>query len=157
MLENAAKAGPAVGYSTNNNQGPGFGEFYNDDINGGVYYHTEMGTGGLTLRPGSGEVMAGMVDPSYYLGGPLWANGVRRMSNSNGQSTGAMAYYSDSGISLFGKANGMGDMELVSDNVVYLELGNYAWNDVNNNGIQDPNESGVNGVVLKSITLLRGL
>ena len=30
ILENNAKAGPVTGYAPNNNQGPGFGEFYHD-------------------------------------------------------------------------------------------------------------------------------
>lgn len=149
VLENAAKAGPSVGYAPTNNQGPGFGEFYNDNIGGGVFYHSEIGAGGLALRPGSGEVIAGMVDPSYYKGdNVLWANGIRKMSNTTGQPTGGKSYYSDAGIALFGKANGMGDIEIVSDNVVYLELGNYVWKDKDADGVQDPNESGVAGIVM---------
>jgi hypothetical protein len=150
VLENAAKAGPNVGYAPTNNQGPGFGEFYNDNIGGGQLYHSEIGTGGLALRPGSGEVIAGMVDPSFYKGdGVLWANGIRKMSNTTGQPTGGKSYYSDAGISLFGKANGMGDMELVSDNVAYLEVGNYVYFDRNEDGIQTPGEPGIPNVQVK--------
>jgi len=150
VLENAAKAGPTVGYAPANNQGPGFGEFYNDNIGGGVNYHSEMGTGGLALRPGSGEIIAGMVDPSFYKGdGVLYANGIRKMSNTTGQPTGGKSYYSDSGISLFGKANGMGDIELVADNVAHIEIGNYVWKDSDLDGVQDPNESGMAGITLK--------
>ena len=148
VLENNAKAGPNTGWAPNNNQGPGFGEFYNDNIEGGVHYHTEMVTGGLTLLPGSGEVMVGMVDPSYYKGGPLWANGVRRLSNIDGSKKGAMAYYSDAGIASFGKANGMGDMELATDNISYIEIGNYVWNDKNHDGIQTPGEDGIPGLIM---------
>ena len=40
-----------------------------------------MATGGLTLVPGSGEVMIGMVDPAVYFGHGVCANGPRRSSN----------------------------------------------------------------------------
>ena len=40
VLENNAKAGPTTGNGPNNNQGPGFGEFYNEIGNGGG--HSEI-------------------------------------------------------------------------------------------------------------------
>ena len=49
VLENNAKAGPASGYGQNNSQGPGFGEFYNDNWvqeNGTTLYHAENIMGG---------------------------------------------------------------------------------------------------------------
>ncbi len=149
VLENAAKAGPNVGYYPTNNQGPGFGEFYNDNIDGGVKYHTEMGTGGLVLVPGSGEVLAGMVDPNYYAGGPLYANGVRRMSNSTGNHTGGFSYIAGNSIDNFAKGIGIGDMEAATNNLTYLELGNYVWRDADADGIQDPAETGVKDIILK--------
>ncbi|HMZ40454.1 MAG TPA: SdrD B-like domain-containing protein [Saprospiraceae bacterium] len=149
VLENAAKAGPNVGFYPTNNQGPGFGEFYNDNIDGGVKYHTEMGTGGLVLVPGSGEVLAGMVDPNFYAGGPLYANGVRRMSNTTGNHTGGFSYIAGNSIDNFAKGIGIGDMEAATNNLTYIELGNYVWRDSDADGIQDPAETGVSGIILK--------
>lgn len=146
VLENNAKAGPTTGYAPNNNQGPGFGEFYHDDFNTVGGYHTEMGTGGLLIVPGAGEVMAGMVDASVFRGGAIWANGVRVNSNTTGLPLRGKAYYSNSGISQFGKANGMGDIVAALDALSFLEIGNYVWNDANYNGIQDPTETGIAGV-----------
>jgi hypothetical protein len=146
VLENNAKAGPVTGYAPNNNQGPGFGEFYHDDFNVTGGYHTEMATGGLLIVPGSGEVLAGMVDPSVFSGGNIWANGVRKNSNSTGQPISGKAYYTESGISLFGKANGMGDVEAATEELTFLEIGNYVWYDADGDGIQDPTETGIQGV-----------
>ncbi|MCX6209932.1 MAG: hypothetical protein NTZ59_10685, partial [Bacteroidetes bacterium] len=146
ILENNAKAGPVTGYAPNNNQGPGFGEFYHDDFNVTGGYHTEMATGGLLIVPGSGEVLAGMVDPSVFSGGNIWANGVRKNSNSTGQPISGKSYYTESGISLFGKANGMGDIEAATEELTFLEIGNYVWYDANANGVQDPTETGIQGV-----------
>jgi PKD repeat protein len=149
VLENNAKAGPTTGYAPNNNQGPGFGEFYHDDFDAVGGYHTEMATGGLTVKPGSGEIMIGMVDPSKFRGGDIWANGVRINSSLTGDPIEGKSYYSDAGIASFGKANGMGDIEIASDNISFLEVGNYAWKDLDTDGIQDPAETGVSGVVLR--------
>ena len=64
VIENAAKAGPSTGYEPTNNQGPGFGEFYNDDfIIGGFLAHSENSNGGLALRPGSGEMIYSAMEP----------------------------------------------------------------------------------------------
>ncbi len=149
VLENNAKAGPTTGYAPGNNQGPGFGEFYHDDFDVVGGYHTEMATGGLTVVPGSGQIMIGMVDPSVFRGGDIWANGIRVNSSLNGVQLYGKSYYSDAGISSFGKANGMGDIEIASDNISFLEIGNYVWKDLDINGIQDPAEKGVAGIVMR--------
>lgn len=149
ILENNAKAGPTNGYAPNNNQGPGFGEFYHDDFNTNGGYHTEMATGGLLIIPGSGEVLAGMVDPSVFQGGNIWANGVRKNSNSTGLPIDGKSYYTESGISMFGKANGMGDVEAATDVLSFLEIGNYVWLDTDGDGVQDPTETGISGVSVK--------
>jgi hypothetical protein len=70
VLENNAKTAGTVGYGSNNNQGPGFGEFYNDNFvvslpiyNTTKVDHAEHVIGGLALRPGSGEVAVVTMDP----------------------------------------------------------------------------------------------
>lgn len=147
ILENNAKAGGVIGYAQNNNEGPGFGEFYEDNWrapNG----HTETTVGGLAIRPGSGEVVVGSMDPHDS---SIWAAGVRYLSNSSGLRTHALAVYSDSndsGSNTLGKSTGVGDVELRCEQLNYLDLGNRVWMDANQNGIQDPGEMPIAGVTV---------
>jgi PKD repeat protein len=150
ILENAGKSGPYTGAQTNNNQGPGFGEFYSDNMYPYGGFHTEMVTGGLAIKPGSGEVLVGMVDPTSYKIGDIRQNGLRHLGNTTGLTNSSIAYYHTSNtvdeVASFGKGNGMGDIELATDVLSYLEIGNYVWNDANYNGIQDPTETGIAGI-----------
>jgi hypothetical protein len=140
VLENNAKAGPTVGYGANNNQGPGFGEFYNDNFlfNGGLA-HAENALGGLALRPGSGEVIGGAMDP---LDGSIYnAGGVRHFNNTSGLVSSALVVYSTNDTpGTFGKGTGLGDIVVACDIPTYLEIGNRLWIDSDKDGIQDPCE-----------------
>ncbi|MCY7352045.1 MAG: DUF11 domain-containing protein, partial [Cytophagaceae bacterium] len=49
---------------------------------------------------------------------------------------------------LLGKANGLGDTEITGD-VPPLEVGNRLWKDLDGDGIQDPDEPGINGVKIE--------
>jgi hypothetical protein len=145
VLENNAKAGPTTGFGTNNNQGPGFGEFYNDIWNGGG--HNEIMMGGLAIRPGSGQIMACMMDPLLN-GPPYWSNGVRTLDNSNGKYVNGYCVFqsaSDLSSGNFGKAAGLGDIELICALPRNIQIGNRVWNDANKNGVQDPCESPIQG------------
>ncbi|MFN8344141.1 MAG: SdrD B-like domain-containing protein [Spirosomataceae bacterium] len=161
LLENAAKAGANVGYAPTNNQGPGFGEFYNDDFfYGSLAVHTESIFGGLALRPGSGEVIATSMDPIDYPNTGedfnLYGNsgGIRYLNNNTGlRNAGFILYNSFIAFGTFGKATGLGDVEVGCDLPMYLEVGNRVWNDVNKNGIQDPCEKALKDV---NVTLYKG-
>jgi len=48
----------------------------------------------------------------------------------------------------FGKASGLGDLELMCDGKA-IEIGNYLWHDLNQDGIQDPDEPGLAGVLVE--------
>ena len=170
ILENAAKAGPAVGYGPVNNQGPGFGEFYNENLvyqyNGSspLIDHAETVLGALALRPGSGEVLVTALDPlgfntpADYSYNPFDIGGVIHANNSTGQKNSGYAVYQgrmDSG--LFGKATGLGDIELACDLPDYIEIGNRVWIDSNKDGVQDPCEkalAGVNVALYQGSTLI---
>lgn len=146
VLENNAKAGPTTGFGVNNNQGPGFGEFYNDNS---ACCHTEHFVGGLALKPGSGEVAAVAMDPNTPL--IVNTNGVRTLSNSSGNYVRNFAVYTqgtNTSTGTFGKATGLGDLELACSTVNILEIGNRLWMDANRNGIQDPNEMPMQGVTV---------
>lgn len=165
VLENAAKAGPATGYANRNNQGPGFGEFYNDDSGvdlGDGLYHSEVGFGSLALRPGSGEIVTGAMDPTGVntnYGFTPFSGGVRRMNNTSGLVNDAYVVYqtatsnADPAPGTFGKAAGLGDMELTCDPVQYLQIGNRVWVDTDKDGIQDACEKGLPNV---RVALYRG-
>ncbi|GAB2552356.1 hypothetical protein GCM10027085_49660 [Spirosoma aerophilum] len=155
VLENNAKAGPNIGYGANNSQGPGFGEFYNDNWvqEGGtnVLYHAEEVMGGLALKPGSGEVVVTTIDP---VDGHPYAGGVRYMSNSTGQVTGSYSVYITRGPDgspnpgTFAKATGLGDIELSCNTITLLEIGNRVWRDDNQDGVQDACEPPLAGVTV---------
>lgn len=165
VLENAAKAGPALGYAKKNNQGPGFGEFYNDDSGVNAtdeLYHSEDGFGSLALRPGSGEVVTGAMDPTgVNTAFPFtpFSGGVRHMNNNDGLVKNAYVVYqtatsnADPAPGTFGKAAGLGDLELACDPVQYLQIGNRVWVDTDKDGIQDACEKGLPNV---RVALYRG-
>jgi trimeric autotransporter adhesin len=156
ILENNAKAGPSTGFGVNNNQGPGFGEFYNenqyDNFGSGVILgHAETVVGGLALRPGSGEAIVPVIDPldmplgansSLY----LFAGGVRHLNNQTGINNQGFVTYNAYSTGTFGKGAGLGDVVLLCDAPKYLEIGNYVWLDANKNGVQDPAEPVMTGV-----------
>ncbi|NID12918.1 hypothetical protein F7231_22290 [Fibrella aestuarina] len=152
VLENGGKAGPNVGASTANNEGPGGGEFYNDDfLYDGALVHTENANGAIAIRPGSGEVVVSTMDP---LNNQSWSGGIRYLSNTTGYYTSGnnassayVVYRTLEGDgSTFGKATGLGGVSLTCDLPTYLQLGNRVWQDDDQDGEQDPDEKGLPGV-----------
>ncbi len=116
----------------------GAGEFYNDN-----YYHAESSAGGLAMLPGGGDVVSTFMDPiTVYSFGLAWYN-----NDTGGRNKMYEVGYSGD-VSTFGKANGLGDIEL-SGSTPSLEIGNYVWNDLDQDGIQDPNEPGFPNVTLE--------
>ena len=144
VLENNGKAGPNTGCCANNSQGPGYGEFYNEDFS----IHQEAMQGGLALRPGSGEVIGVVMDPNtaQAAGTRTWNNTtgavVRSVRLVNSDNYPRLEYDPAS----FGKAGSMGDIELMSDIPRYQETSTRIWDDVDGDGIQDPDEPGKAGV-----------
>ncbi|GAB4028660.1 hypothetical protein GCM10028809_16820 [Spirosoma gilvum] len=152
ILENNAKVAGITGALPNNSQGPGSGEFYNDDfVQGQILVHTENAMGGLAIRPGSGNVIASAMDP---LNEVSYANGFRQFSNANGSVQSAYIVFQNGS---FQKSVGLGDFELGCTTPTFLEIGNRVWFDSDNDGIQDPCEqslSGVNVSLYKSGTVI---
>ncbi|MEZ0483965.1 SdrD B-like domain-containing protein [Fibrella aquatica] len=152
VLENGGVAGPNVGSSRTNNQGPGAGEFYNDDFYfGGALIHSENANGSLAIRPGSGEVVVSAMDP---LNDQAWSGGLRFLSNTTGfyttgdNATSAYVVYRtlEGDGSTFGKATGLGGIGLNCDLPNYLQIGNRVWQDDDRDGEQDPGEKGLAGI-----------
>ncbi|AEI50218.1 SdrD B-like domain-containing protein [Runella slithyformis] len=148
-----------------NNEGPGGGEYYfGDYFNETESYfpaglagsrgviHSETVVGGMAVVYGSDETVVASFDPR----GIAWiSGGVNFFNNTTGQTRtrNYMLYYGQTaaagfaGNGFFGKANGLGDVEVLNS-LPTIELGNRVWNDANKNGIQDPTEAVLVGVTV---------
>ncbi|MGG9972476.1 SdrD B-like domain-containing protein [Ferruginibacter sp. SUN002] len=142
-LESNGTANGITTAGAGNAQGPGGGEYYyQDNIS---TYQINNGLGGLAQLPGDVDVMTSIPDPIN-----IWSQGVSKMRYTDG--TNANDYEMETTAQsttlidgTFGKANGMGDVELMLDNPP-IEIGNRVWNDLNADGIQEAGEAGVAGV-----------
>ena len=133
-----------------NSEGPGGGEFYYTEtgylFGGTPYQHKETSLGTLALKKFSGEVLLTVYDPYFEFSG-----GVNFLNNTNGSANKLTQIYYDAfggtinGTS--GKANGLGDMELLCSTPP-LEIGNYVWQDTNGNGVQEPTEPPLSNITV---------
>jgi SdrD B-like domain len=140
-LESNGSCGGRTGSGASNTQGPGGGEFFNDDFTSPLFPtgpHPETGLGSLLRVPGKREIVATMYDPNDF-----YSNGLTHFADVNG-ATGSKADI-QVGRSNFGKANGLGDIEAMCDQAP-IEIGNRVWLDANGNGVQDPADAGISGV-----------
>ncbi len=120
-------------------------EFYvGDYFNGylGEDGHPETASGALAQAPGQENIIVGMVDGTdWYQPGSIGL-----YSHIDGDKIAAQAVI-DNRLTTDGgeqepfaaKAGGMGDVELLCDPAP-IEIGNYVWMDLDEDGIQDPNE-----------------
>lgn len=150
VWENNGACGGTTAGGPGTNEGPGGGEYY-ADLNGDG--REEGGWGGLTQVPGFNHVVTTFYDPvTYNSSGTRVTNyytgGVQRYNNTTGAMSGAYDVYIDTDPGNFGKTNGGGDAEVLSD-AAPLQIGNRVWNDANFNGIQDSNETGFSGVAVQ--------
>lgn len=143
VLESNANCGASTSGGANNLQGPGNGEYFWGDAF--TSFHQEITLGGLLVVLGKGEVAVTMYDPltSFLTGGVGWLS---TTAIAPGTRTKGYQVFADS-LSTFGKAAGVGDLEALCDPAP-IEIGNRVWNDLNHNGIQDPNEPGLAGVTV---------
>jgi uncharacterized repeat protein (TIGR01451 family) len=131
QLENAGRCNGS-GSGATAGDGPGGGEYYN-----GEFYssHKENSVGALAHYPGSNEVILGVFDPRDVRSG-----GIIFLNNQTGAKTSNFEVFKKDQLGTFGKAVGMGDVELLCDQAP-LEIGNYLWQDTDMDGIQDPSEA----------------
>ncbi len=158
-LENNASVNGVVSGGANQTppQGPNGGEFYWQDMfvkttdkNGPNTGHQEISLGGIALFPGKNEVVETVFDPI----GAFRAGGVRWFDNTDGSSPRAYQIFGQDGgvgvpqVQTFGKANGLGDLELLCANQP-IEVGNRLWIDSDKDGIQDAGETALTGVTVQ--------
>ncbi len=125
----------------------------------GSSVHYTKSLGGISILPGYDEVVQTSLSPL----GRTFTSGLLKMSNSGltlGCNAGNMTDQQElvpgiassapsiTGLpSGFGKANGLGDVEVLNE-AMPIEIGNRVWNDANANGIQDPDENGIGNVTI---------
>ncbi|WP_071506648.1 SdrD B-like domain-containing protein [Arsenicibacter rosenii] len=135
-------------------QGPGNGKFYwGDRVQQGAN-HQLSSLGGLAVLGGSGQVIMTAMDPNDIFN----TGGIKRLVNATGAKAGesfttssptaGFYLYTDNDITSYGKANGIGDVELLCGPAP-IQIGNRVWFDQNQNGIQDPGEQPVAGAVVQ--------
>ena len=142
-LENDGMVGPLTGTNIRDSTGIGgksfyWGDWWYGDAN-------SSGVGALAMKPGSGEVMfplADLIDP--YTNGVVWLN------NTNGSSNRRIEIYQGSfdNSGTFAKGSGVGDIELACSGAP-IEIGNYVWWDLDQDGLMDPSEVGISDVTVE--------
>lgn len=143
-LENNGVAGNLVGSGQNNGEGPGGGEFFGHDFfPANPTYHNEVALGSFTVIDGTNQVIAAVFDPEYN----TYSGGVHKYNTRDGYLLASKELYTNDIDSQFGKATGLGEVELMPKKVS-IEIGNYVWSDEDNDGVQDPNEKGLEGISL---------
>ncbi|MBU6349568.1 MAG: hypothetical protein KGS73_05415, partial [Chloroflexi bacterium] len=131
-------------YNTNPTiQGIGGREFYQD--NSAVGDHEEALVGGLATWPGRRELIYSAYDTLFAGNG-----GIHYNRTTDGYLVrGYLTYPSGSGSATgyMGKAVGVGDLEVLCDPAP-LQIGNRVWDDLDGDGVQDPNEPGLSGLTV---------
>jgi uncharacterized repeat protein (TIGR01451 family) len=163
-LESNGSCGGVSSGGVGNSDGPGGGEFYHDHFGSSSYSpvnHEEISVGGVMNVPGYEQVGYTAFDPNYINGNDWRSGGIRFDRNTTGAPAGFYSLYDkcdSSGINRadgtcsgetgrFGKSAAMGDLIALCDSAP-IEIGNFVWNDLNNDGVQDPGEPGLPGVVV---------
>ena len=124
-----------------NGEGPGGGEFYFED---NAPAHDETAAGGMALIPGGDTVALTAMD----INGTAWTTGVTWLSQTDGShQRGTVVDSTTSSASKFGKASGLGDLEILAA-AAPTEVGNRVWVDLDRDGTQDAGEPGLAGVTV---------
>lgn len=156
-LESDGSCGSFTGSQVGSKRGPGGGEFYDDHTVLSDAQHEQITEGALALQPYRKKLWGTAFDPwtnqAYEQGVREWvADGTvptRARADQSGSIIGNLLLKSTwtDGANLFGKGNGLADLELVLDQAP-VQIGNRVWYDTNGNGVQDPSEPPVPGVVV---------
>ncbi len=146
-IENNGSCGGTTYLGAGNGQGIGGGEFYTGDYGNGTSSNLkESLQGSLLYLPTENHVISSSNDYSNLQQGSItW------MSHADGSQVKGYEIYKTQGFPVpptFGKANGLGDMEVLADPAP-LEIGNRVWTDTDEDGIQDADELGIDGITVQ--------
>ncbi|MCF0070784.1 T9SS type A sorting domain-containing protein [Dyadobacter sp. CY261] len=138
-LEHNGQAGDRISAGQGNGEGPQGGEFYFGDAfkASGITWHQETAAGGLALLPDQDQLLVAAREPEQggYLGG-----GVKWFDNSTGAAVKGLSLLPKNQTNPFGKSNNVGDIELITE-VPPTEIGDRIWQDCDEDGIQDADET----------------
>lgn len=152
-----ASASKLPSYSIDRADAPSFGRMANDQVTGRLavttadplHYHsggyTEYNTDG-TNAGREQLTWRGIGDGGYETAPPKTVDSSKASTDTDlliYDNTSATPYWDQYA---FGKMSGLGDLENLANQVT---IGNRAWADANNNGIQDTGEAGITGVALE--------
>ncbi len=128
-------------------------EYYADQL---FYFHPEsiLGALGVHYTPDFDGILTSFLGP---IG--IWSAGVMLYDNQNGQryptqnasgfyQAGYEILYGYGRAAQFSKSNPLGDLEVVQY-IAPIEIGNRVWLDSDGDGIQDPDEPGIAGVIVE--------
>ncbi|MFZ4659609.1 MAG: SdrD B-like domain-containing protein, partial [Caldilineaceae bacterium] len=151
QLETNGSCGGVTTPGAGNGQGPGGGEYYSNDQQSAPN-HSETTLGGHLQIPGLPDVVSLVYNPIEGLANDARSDaGVKWYNNQTGAVTRSYLLYDGSGnteIAFFDKANGLGDLEALCP-AAPLEIGNRVWRDTDGDGVQDPGETGLDGVTVE--------
>ncbi len=158
-LESNGTCGGSTTGGAGSGEGLGGGEYYwydngpggNGNVNGGSSGHSETTMGGLLYIAGYPDIVTGVMDSQGggVDNGLIWLRNDDGTVSLDGSSRPKRLLVSkDNGAFFYGKASGIGDMEALCDPAP-IEIGNYIWNDIDRDGIQDPDEPALSGVVVE--------
>ena len=143
----AGSFGPTLGANTN--QGPGGGEFFYGESftvpSNGVLIHDELSSGAVFQLPGFPDVVSSAFDAGLTArtGGFLWFN-----KTTASETKGYDLYLTPTTGETFSKGNGLGEIVAVCT-AAPIEIGNRVWIDSDSDGVQDPNETPLDGVTVQ--------
>ncbi|MDX3451195.1 SdrD B-like domain-containing protein [Streptomyces sp. ME02-8801-2C] len=147
-LKSDGSCGALSGSLRGDGKSPGGGRLHDDSTTLEDAVHDQIGEGATALQPYRDKLFGTAHDPY-----DAFQQGVRNWTATDGPAHGNLLIQAtwDNGLALrqnlFGKANGLADLELVCDQAP-VQIGNRVWYDSNGNGVQDPSEPPVPGVVV---------
>jgi len=144
MLENNGEVPGYQGSGISNGDGPGGGEFFGRDYwLTDPNYHNETTLGSIYSLPNSNSIISAVFDPIT----DAYSGGLHRYDTRDGSMIDAVQLYGNNSSEYFGKATGFGG---IAGKCAYtgIEIGNFAWFDADNNGLQDPGEDPIDGLPL---------